>query len=135
MRRPINLISAGRQTASSAGTSLSSENTANAYGVLQTQLTGFFGVIPCILPDAGLVRYGVPFDMALDMSKRAVAEHRARNDSLSPDIQHAKIQKLVEGRKQASKMVRLVFTDLIPIDPIHWMVFRHDKKQKIRQLV
>ena len=58
----------------------------------------------------------------------------ARNDSLPPDIQHAKIQKLVEGRKQASKMVRLVFTNLIPIDPIRWMVFRHDKKQNIRRL-
>ena len=131
---PINL--AGRQTASSAGTSLSSENTANAYGVLQTQLTGVFGVIPCLLPDAGgLVIYGVPYEMALEMAGRAVAEHRARNDSLPPDIQHAKIQKLVEGRKQASKMVRLVFTNLIPIDPIRWMVFRHDKKQKIRRLV
>ena len=124
-----------QMASSEAGTSVSSENTANAYGVLQTQLTGFFGVMPCLLPKAGgLVGYGVPYEMALEMAERAVAEHRASNDSLPPDIQHAKIQKLVEGRKQASKMVRLVFTNLMPIDPICGMVFRHDKKQNIRRL-
>jgi len=112
--------SAGRQIALSADT-VSSENAVNAaYGVMTTQLRGAFSVIPALVPQGDgttALRYGVKNDMARVMAERAVAEHRARNDSLPPDIQHAKIQKLVEGRKQASQMVRLVFTNLIPFDP------------------
>ena len=113
--------SAGRQIALSADRSDSSENAVSAaYGVMATQLIGAYRVIPALVPQgdgATALRYGVTNDMARVMAERAVAEHRERNDSLSPDIQHAKIQKLVEGRKQASQKVRLVFTNLIPFDP------------------
>ena len=112
--------SAGRQIALSADRSDSSENAVSAaYGVMATQLIGAYRVIPALVPqgDGTTFRYGVQDDMARVMAERAVAEHRARNDSLPPDIQHAKIQKLVKGRKQASQKVRLVFTNLIPFDP------------------
>ncbi len=134
----INFAHAGRQKASSAGALVSSEDTANAFAVMQTQLMGLYGVMPSLLPNAGgHVGYGVPHDMALNMSERTVAEYRERTGSLPPGIQLKKIQKLVEGRKQASQKVRLVFTSLIPVDHVSGfgMGFRHEMKQKIRRLV
>jgi hypothetical protein len=103
----INVV--GRQMASSAGTLVSTESIANSYELLQKQLLGAFGVIPCLLPDSsGLVRYGVPHEMGIEMAKRAVDEVRARNARRPPHIQLEEVQKLVEERKKASTMVRLV---------------------------
>jgi hypothetical protein len=45
--------------------------------------------------------------MALDMARRAVDEVRARNASLPPHVQIAKVEKLIEDRKKVSLMVRL----------------------------
>jgi hypothetical protein len=100
---------AGRQTASSAGTSVSTEPIANAYELAQTQLQGVFGVMPCMLPNdnsGGLVKYGVPYAIGKEMAKRAVDEDRVRNSLLSPEIQRAEVHKLIEERKNASIMVR-----------------------------
>jgi hypothetical protein len=111
----------GRQMASSAGTLVSTESIANAYDSSQKQLQGFFGVMPCLLPNSsGLARvqYGVPHEMGMEMAKRAVDEVRARNALLPPHIQLAEVQKLIEERKKASTMVRLVTlrTNLTAID-------------------
>jgi hypothetical protein len=74
---------AGRQKASSAHTSVSTESTEKAYEWLQIQLQGCFGVMPCIVPNSsGLVLYGAPDEMGMEMAKRAVDEFRARNARL-----------------------------------------------------
>lgn len=130
--------SAGRQIALSADRSDSSENAVSAaYGVMATQLIGAYRVIPALVPqgDGTTFRYGVQDDMARVMAERAVAEHRARNDSLPPDIQHAKIQKLVEGRKQASQKVRLVFISLMPIDHDFGFQARNEAKDSPTGLI
>lgn len=111
-----------RQMASSAGASaLVSEDSlaSKAYELLQAQLMGAFGVMPCLLPDSlGNVGYGVRPEMGLVMARRAVDELRARNASLPPHVQIAKVEKLIEDRKKVSKMVRLVtrLTTLMSID-------------------
>lgn len=112
---------AGRQMASSAGTSVSTESIANAYELSQIQLQGVFGVMPCLVPNSrGLVGYGVPYEMGMEMAKRAVDEVRARNAMLPPHIQLAEVHKLIGERKKASTMVRLVtrrrLTNLMSID-------------------
>ena len=110
---------AGRQMVSSAGTSVSTESIESAYELSQIQLQGVFGVMPCLMPNSGgLVRYGVPPEMGMEMAKRAVDEVRARNALLPPHIQLAEVQKLIEERKKASTMVRLVTlrTNLTAID-------------------
>lgn len=110
---------AGRQMASSAGTSVSTESIESAYELLQIQLQGVFGVMPCLMPNSrGLVRYGVPHEMGMEMAKRAVDEVRARNAKLPPHIQLAEVHKLIGERKKASTMVRLVtrLTNLMSID-------------------
>jgi hypothetical protein len=132
-----NFAKAGRQKASSAGASVSTDDIAKAVDVMQTQLVGLYSAMPCILPDTGgHVRYGAPHGMALKMSELTTAEYREGISSLPPEIQLEKIQKLVEERKQASKMVRLVFTSLIP-KPLttFGMVFRQGMKRKVRRLV
>ena len=106
-----------RQNASSPGASFSSEDTANARAVMQTQLVGFYGAMPVLLPNAdGRVVYGAPHSMALEMSEMTLAEYLARIVSLPPEIQVEMMQKLVEERKQASLKVRLVSISLMPID-------------------
>jgi hypothetical protein len=112
-----NFAKACRQNASSPGASVSSEDTANACAVMQTQLIGFLSVMPSLLPNAGgRVVYGLPHGMALKISEMAVAEILGRISSLPPEIQLEKMKKLVEGRKQASQKVRLMFISWIPID-------------------
>ncbi len=112
----------GRQMASSsAGILVSTESIENAYELSQKQLLGFFRVMPCLLPNSSgpqAVRYGVPHEMGMEMAKRAVDEVRARNALLPPHIQLAEVQKLIEERKKASAMVRLVtrLTNLMSID-------------------
>jgi len=117
---------AGRQKASSAHTSVSTESTEKAYEWLQIQLQGFFGVMPCIVPNSsGLVLYGAPHEMGMEMAKRAVDEFRARNARLPPYIQLAEVHKLIGERKKASTMVRPVkrLTNLMSIDlSVGWHV-------------
>ena len=117
---------AGRQMVSSAGTSVSTESIENAYELSQIQLQGVFGVMPCLMPNSsGLVRYGVPPEMGMEMAKRAVDEVRSRNAKLPPHIQLAEAHKLIGERKKASTMVRLVtrLTNLMSIDlSVGWHV-------------
>lgn len=112
----MQINSAGRQNASSADESLSSENTENEYRALQTQFTAVFGVMPALLP--GGFSYGVPFEMAQAMAECVVNEKRKRLDPLSAAIRRPKIQKLVDDLKQEGAQVRLVLSTnyLIPID-------------------
>lgn len=114
-----------RQMASSASASalVSADSlVSKAYALLQAQLMGAFGVMPCLTPDSlGNVGYGVRPEMGLviiSMARRAVDELRARNASLPPHVQIAKVEKLIEDRKKVSKMVRLVtrLTTLMSID-------------------
>ena len=111
-----------RQMASSASASalVSADSlVSKAYALLQAQLMGAFGVMPCLTPDSlGNVGYGVRPEMGLVMARRAVDELRARNASLPPYVQIAKVEKLIEDRKKVSKMVRLVtrLTTLMSID-------------------
>ena len=112
-----------RQMASSASASalVSADSlVSKAYALLQAQLMGAFGVMPCLTPDSlgNDVGYGVRPEMGLVMARRAVDELRARNASLPPHVQIAKVEKLIEDRKQVSKMVRLVtrLTTLMSID-------------------
>ena len=131
-----NFAKACRQNASSPGASVSSEDTANAFAVMQTQLMGLFGAMPCLLPNAGgHVVYGVPHDMALKMSQMTVDEYRKRTDSLPPGIQHEKMQKLVEGRKQASQKVRLMFISLLPTDHVFGFQARSEAKDSPTGLI
>ena len=124
-----NFAKACRQNASSPGASVSSEDTANAFAVMQTQLMGLFGAMPCLLPNAdGHVRYGMPHDMARKMSELAVAEILGRISSLPPEIQLEKMKKLVEGRKQASQKVRLMFISLLPTDHVFGFQARNEAK-------
>ena len=122
----MQINAAGRQMASSAGTSVSTESIESAYELLQIQLQGFFGVMPCLMPNSrGLVRYGVPHEMGMEMAKRAVNEVRAGNAKLPPHIQLAEVHKLIGERKKASTMVRLVtrLTNLMSIDlSVGWHV-------------
>ena len=111
-----NIAKACRQNASSPGASGSSEDTANALAVMQTQLMGVYGAMPVLLPNARGHVYGVPHSMALKMSEMTTAEYLGRIGSLPPEIQVEMMQKLVEERKQASLKVRLVFISLMPID-------------------
>ena len=125
-----------RQNASSPGASVSSEDTANACAVMQTQLMGLCGIMPCLLPNAdGHVRYGMPHDMARKMSELAVAEILGRIDSLPPEIQLEKMKKLVEGRKQASQKVRLMFISWIPIDHDFGFQARNEAKDSPTGLI
>ena len=111
-----------RQMASSAtDASVSAESlVSKAYELLQAQLVGAFGVMPCRTPDSlgNDVGYGVRPEMGLVMARRAVDELRARNASLPPHVQIAKVEKLIEDRKKVSLMVRLVtrLTTLMSID-------------------
>lgn len=133
---PQNTGNIVRKNASSAGALVSSEDTANACAVMQTQLMGFYGMMPCLLPNAdGHVRYGVPHAMARKMSEMTVAEYRERTGSLPPDIQLEKMQKLVEGRKQASQKVRLMFISLIPIDHVFGFQARNEAKESQTGLI
>ncbi len=132
----MQISTAGRQMASSATDALVSTESrvSKACRLLQAQLMGIFGVMPSLMPDSrGLVVYGVPPEMGLDMARRAVDELRARNASLLPHIQLAEVEKLIEVRKKVSIMVRLVtrLTTLMSIDQsVGCMVFRHDELQK-----
>ncbi len=99
-----------RQMASSATDAFVSAESrvSKAYELLQAQLVGAFRVMPSLMPDSrGQVVYGVSPEMALDMARRAVDEVRARNASLPPHVQIAKVEKLIEDRKKVSLMVRL----------------------------
>ena len=99
-----------RQMASSPTDALVSAESlvSKAYELLQAQLVGAFGVMPNLMPDSrGIVEYGVRPEMGLDMARRAVDEVRARNASLPPHVQIAKVEKLIEDRKKVSLMVRL----------------------------
>jgi hypothetical protein len=136
MQNTGNFAMACRQNASSAGASASSEDTANAYAVMQTQLIGVFRVMPCLLPNAdGHVVYGTPHSMALKMSEMTAAEYLGRIGSLPPEIQVEKVQKLVEGRKQASQKVRLVFFSLMPIDHDFGFQARNEAKNSPTGLI
>ena len=131
-----NFAKACRQNASSPGASGSSEDIANACAVMQTQLMGLYGIMPCLLPNAdGQVRYGAPHDMARKMSELAVAEIRGRIDSLPPEIQLETMKKLVEGRKQASQKVRLMFISWIPIDHDFGFQARNEAKDSPTGLI
>jgi hypothetical protein len=125
-----------RQNASSPGASVSSEDTANARAVMQTQLMGLFGVMPVLLPNAdGHVRYGAPHSMALKMSEMTLAEYLGRIGSLPPEIQLEMMQKLVEERKQASLKVRLVFISLMPVDHDFGFQARNEAKDSPTGLI
>ena len=103
---------AGRQTASSSADSLFS----NEYVPLQTQLTGFFGTIPALLPGArGEVRYGVPFVVAQTMAKCAVREKQERFDQLRAAVREEKIQEMVDDIKKKAVKVRLAVAKIILI--------------------
>jgi hypothetical protein len=133
-----NIAKACRQNASSPGASVSSEDTANARAVMQTQLMGVFGAMPVLLPHASLsgrVVYGAPHSMALEMSKRTLAEYLGRIGSLPPEIQVEMMQKLVEERKQASLKVRLVFISLMPIDHDFGFQARNEAKDSPTGLI
>ena len=73
--------------------------------------------------------------MARKMSEMTVAEFCGRTDSLPPDIQLEKMQKLVEGRKQASQKVRLVFISLMPIDHDFGFQARNEAKDSPTGLI
>ena len=103
----------------SAGALVSTESVSKAYELALKQLMGAFGVMPCLTPDShGNVGYGVRHEMGLVMARRAVDELRARNASLPPQVQIARVEKLIEDRKKVSRMVRLVtrLTTLMSID-------------------
>ena len=111
----MQISKAGRQMASSA------TDASKAYELLQAQLVGAFALMPVLLPGSlgpGDFRYGVKPEMGKEMARRAVDEVRARNASLPPHVQIAKVEKLIEDRKKVSKMVRLVtrLTTLMSID-------------------
>ena len=75
--------------------------------------------MPCLVPNSsGLVRYGQPYEMGMEMAKRAVDENRARNAMLPPHIQLAEVHKLIGERKKASTTVRLTtrLTNSMSID-------------------
>jgi hypothetical protein len=108
---------AGRQNASSAGSPLSSEDAANEYLLYHIQLTGIFGSMP-ILKQNG-VSYGAPYVAAQTMAECAVREKRERFDQLPADVRGAKLNKLVDDTKTAAVKVRLVLTNLIPIENTH----------------
>ena len=104
-----------RQMASSA------TDASKAYELLQAQLVGAFALMPVLLPGSlgpGDFRYGVKPEMGKEMARRAVDEVRARNALLPPNVQIAKVEKLIEDRKKVSRMVRLVtrLTTLMSID-------------------
>lgn len=129
-----NIDKACRQNASSPGASVSSEDTANARAVMQTQLMGVYGAMPVLLPNAGHA-YGVPHPMALKMSEMTLAEYLARIGSHPPKIQVEMMQKLVEERKQASLKVRLVFISLMPIDHDFGFQARNEAKDSPTGLI
>ena len=100
----MQISKAGRQMASSA------TDASKAYELLQAQLVGAFALMPVLLPGSlgpGDFRYGVKPEMGKEMARRAVDEVRARNASLPPHVQIAKVEKLIEDRKKVSLMVRL----------------------------
>ena len=109
----------GRQNASSqaAGSSLSSEDSANEYQVYEIQLMGIFGSMPILLQNG--VSYGAPYGAAQTMAECAVREKRERFDQLPADVRGAKLNKLVDDTKTAAVKVRLVLTNLIPIENAH----------------
>ena len=109
----------GRQNASSqaAGSSLSSEDSANEYQVYEIQLMGIFGSMPILLQNG--VSYGAPYVAAQTMAECAVREKRERFDQLPADVRGAKLNKLVDDTKTAAVKVRLVLTNLIPIENAH----------------
>ena len=73
--------------------------------------------------------------MARKMSELAVAEILGRIDSLPPEIQLEKMKKLVEGRKQASQKVRLMFISWIPIDHDFGFQARNEAKDSPTGLI
>ena len=113
----MRLDAAGRQNASSAGSSLSSEDAANEYLLYQIQLMGIFGSMPILLQNG--VSYGAPYVAAQTMAECAVREKRERFDQLPADVRGAKLNKLVDDTKTAAVKVRLVLTNLIPIENTH----------------
>ena len=110
---------AGRQNASSAGSPLSSEDAANEYLLYHIQLTGIFGSMPILMQNHVTVSYGAPYVAAQTMAECAVREKRERFDQLPADVRGAKLNKLVDDTKTAAVKVRLVLTNLIPIENTH----------------
>jgi len=115
----MRLDAAGRQNASSAGSPLSSEDAANEYLLYHIQLTGIFGSMPILMQNHVTVSYGAPYVAAQTMAECAVREKRERFDQLPADVRGAKLNKLVDDTKTAAVKVRLVLTNLIPIENAH----------------
>ncbi len=105
---------AGRQTASSADSSFSNE-----FLSLQIQLTGIFGTMPALVPGAGKVIYGVPFEVAQTMAKCAVREKQERLDPLPDGVRKVKIQKMVDDIKKIAVKVSFMLANVILIEKSH----------------
>ncbi len=105
---------AGRQTASSADSSLPNE-----FKLWQNQLTGIFGAMPALVPGAGKVRYGVPFEVAQTMAECAVREKQERLDPLPDGVRKVTIQKMVDDIKKTAVKVRLILANVILIEKPH----------------
>jgi hypothetical protein len=105
---------AGRQTASSADSSLPNE-----FKLWQNQLTGIFGAMPALVPGAGKVRYGVPFEVAQTMAECAVREKQERLDPLPDGVRKVTIQKMVDDIKKTAVKVRLMLANVILIEKPH----------------